>query len=63
MSDAAPLFLDTSYVNALVNTRDQWHEVAIRWEARLSAERRRLVTTEFVLTEIADGLAAVRSRA
>jgi hypothetical protein len=37
--------------------------VAVRWEARLAAERRRLVTTEFVLMEIADGLAAIRFRA
>jgi predicted nucleic acid-binding protein len=60
--DLAPVFLDTAYVNALVNTRDQWHEAATRWEARLAADRRRLLTTEFVLIEIADGLAAVRFR-
>ena len=61
-ADSGPAFLDTAYVNALVNTRDQWHEAAIRWQARLARERRRLVTTEFVLVEIADGLAAVRFR-
>lgn len=61
--DTAPLFLDTAYVNALVNTRDQWHAVAVRWEARLAADRRRLLTTEFVLIEIADGLAVVKFRA
>jgi predicted nucleic acid-binding protein len=60
--DAAPYFLDTAYVYALVNTRDRWHSVAVRWEARLARERRRLVTTEFVLVEIADGLAAVNFR-
>jgi predicted nucleic acid-binding protein len=43
-----------------VNTRDQWHEAAVQWEQTLSADKRRLVTTEFVLMEIADGLAAVR---
>jgi len=59
----APLFLDTAYVYALVNTRDQWHAAAVGWEAYLAAERRRLVTTDLVLTEIADGLAAVRFRA
>lgn len=59
---AAPLFLDTAYANALVNTRDQWHETATRWEEHLATNRRRLVTTEIVLTEIADGLAAVRFR-
>lgn len=60
--DAAAVFLDTAYVYALVNTRDQWHEVAARWEARLAADRRPLATTEFVLAEIADRLAAVRFR-
>lgn len=57
-----PIFLDTAYVNALVNTRDQWHEAAVGWERKLSSDRRRLVTTEFVLVEIADGLAAIRFR-
>lgn len=56
-------FLDTAYVNALGNTRDQWHDAAVRWERQLAAERRPLVTTEFVLVEIADGLASVRFRA
>lgn len=61
-SDRRPIFLDTAYVNALVNTRDQWHDAAVQWQRKLSAEKRRLVTTEFVLVEIADGLAAVRFR-
>ncbi len=58
-----PLFLDTAYVYALVNTRDQWHESAVGWQSRLAAEGRRLVTTQLVLVEIADGLAAIRFRA
>lgn len=62
-SDTDPLFLDTAYINALVNTRDQWHAPAARWEKRAATERRALVTTEFVLAEIADSLAAVRFRA
>jgi hypothetical protein len=57
-----PIFLDTAYINALVNRRDQWHDVAARWEQRLARERRQLVTTEFILVEIADGLAAPRFR-
>jgi predicted nucleic acid-binding protein len=57
-----PLFLDTAYVLALVNTRDQWHEAAVQWEQLLSGERTRLLTTEFVLLEIADGLARIRFR-
>ncbi len=57
-----PIFLDTAYINALVNTRDQWHEAAVRWEQWLAREKRQLVTTEFILVEIADGLAALRFR-
>jgi hypothetical protein len=60
--DRTTIFLDTAYVNALVNTRDQWHDAAVQWERKLSTDKRRLVTTEFVLVEIADGLAAVRFR-
>lgn len=61
--DTGPLFIDTAYVDALVNTRDLWHRAAVAWERRLADQRRRLITTEFVLVEIADGLAAVRFRA
>ena len=61
--DLAAIFLDTSYINALVNTRDSWHNAAARWERYLASARRRLVTTEFILVEVADGLAAVRFRA
>jgi predicted nucleic acid-binding protein len=63
MPDSLPLFLDTAYVYAQINTRDQWHEAAVRWESRLAATRQRLLTTEFVLIEIADGLSAIRFRA
>lgn len=63
MSDgASPLFLDTSYVIARTNTQDQTHARAMRWDTRLRIARRRLVTTEFVLLEIGDGLAGVRLR-
>jgi predicted nucleic acid-binding protein len=61
--DISPVFLDTAYVNALVNSRDHWHPAAVTWEQRLAAQKRLLVTTEFVFIEIADGLAAVRFRA
>jgi len=60
--ELGPFFLDTAYVLALVNTHDQWHPAAVQWEARLAEDNARLVTTEFVLTEIADGLSAVRFR-
>lgn len=63
MPDADSVLLDTAYVTALVNTRDQWHDAALRWERKLAVERRRLVATEFILVEIADALAAIRFRA
>ena len=56
------VFLDTAYANAVINTRDQWHERAVVWQERLAEERRPLLSTEFVLVEIADGLAAVQFR-
>ena len=56
------IFLDTAYVNALINTRDQWHERAVRWERRLAVERRKLLTTQFILIEIGDSLATVKYR-
>jgi predicted nucleic acid-binding protein len=62
MKQAEFIFLDTAYANALINTRDQWHERAVFWQERLAKERRPLLSTEFVLLEIADGLAAVQFR-
>lgn len=59
MKHAKFVFLDTAYVYALINTRDQWHERAVIWQERLAKERKLLLSTEFVLMEIADGLAAV----
>ena len=56
------LFLDTAYVYALFNTRDQWHERAAEWERKIAAENRPLVTTQFVLTEIANGLSSIKFR-
>src|SRR2546423_12490041 len=57
-----PLFLDTAYVYALLNTRDEWHERAKSWQSFLASRRQRLVTTEYVLVEIGDGLAHLRFR-
>jgi len=61
-SDAAALFLYTAHLAALVNARDQWHAVARRWEQRLQRDRRKLVTTELVLYELANALATLRYR-
>lgn len=62
-SDAHTVFLDTAYLNARVNSRDQWYDTAERWEQRIVAERLKLVTTEFVLVEFAVSLATVQFRA
>jgi predicted nucleic acid-binding protein len=48
-----PLFVDTVYWLALMNKNDQWHERALDWSARSTGP---LVTTEAVLTEVADAL-------
>ncbi len=56
------LFVDTAYVYALFSTRDQWHEKALEWQKKLDIEQQPLLTTEFILTEIGDGLSALRFR-
>lgn len=62
MAARSPAFVDTAYILALVNTRDQWQATAARWKAHFFAERRRLLTTEYVLIEIGDSLSAVHFR-
>lgn len=57
-----PVFLDTAYIYARVNSRDEWHSRARLWEDKLALERRHLITTQLVLVEIADGLASMRFR-
>lgn len=61
-SSVVPAFLDTAYLYALLNSRDEWHAAALFWQERLAGQRRPLVTTEFVLVEFADGLASLRFR-
>jgi len=58
----APIFIDTAYVHALISPNDQWHEKAVEWRLKIESEKTPLVTTEFVLAEIADGLAAINFR-
>lgn len=57
-----PLFIDTAYIYALINPNDQWHSAALQWQNKLSPQRPRLVTSEFVLTEIANGLSSANFR-
>jgi predicted nucleic acid-binding protein len=56
------VFIDTSYVYALINPNDQWHARAITCQQILAAENRLLITSEFILTEIADGLSSIAFR-
>jgi uncharacterized protein len=51
-------FLETFFVQALLNPRDQYHERAKRFEPRLDAAAEVWVT-EAVLVEVADGLSAL----
>jgi predicted nucleic acid-binding protein len=50
------LFVDTSYIVALVNTRDQYHQKALQLTEIFN--RNRLVTSEGVLLEIAGAFSA-----
>ncbi len=57
-----PLFVDTAFVYALFNSRDQWHTSAIEGQLKIVAENLSLITTQFVLTEIGDGLSSLKFR-
>ena len=53
------IFLDTSYVLALVNTKDEFHSVAETLSDKIT---NRVVTTEAILMEIGNALAKVQWR-
>lgn len=52
-------FVDTFALLAMLNGADAHHAAAMHW---MNTSRRPLVTTEWVLTELLDGLCAPRSR-
>lgn len=56
------IFVDTSFIYALINPRDQWHSVALDWRRKLKAEKPRRVLTEYILMETGDGLSAIDFR-
>ena len=56
----SPCFADTYYFLALLNARDEAHQAAVALAASL---RRPIVTTTWILTELADGLAQTSGRA
>lgn len=55
-----PVFADSFYYLSLINADDASHDLAIAWSRELF---RPVVTTAWVITEVADGLAAPRWRA
>src|SRR4051794_14312985 len=65
MTDAAALFVDTSFWIALLNRRDEHHARAVRWKSFIAATKTRLVTSEAVLWEWlnASGSPLLRGRA
>ncbi len=54
------LFLDTSYLIALLRRKDALHERAVALQRNTSLER--LVTTEYVIVEFLDAMSAVSLR-
>jgi hypothetical protein len=54
------VFVDTGFFLALVNTRDEYHQRAAEYSRR---PWKTLLTTEAVLTEVANALSAVQWRA
>lgn len=57
-----PVFLDTGHAIALANERDRHHEQAVELSKRVSQENRQIITTQAVLTEIGNRLAAPSDR-
>src|SRR4051812_36481816 len=51
----ARIFVDTSFVLALINGRDQYHEQAVKLSHKFESSR--LITTDAVLLEIANAMA------
>lgn len=47
-------FLDTSYLIAVIRTRDQFHASALKWQGTLQGP---FITTEYVLIEFLDASA------
>jgi len=60
--NVGPLFVDTGYWIALVNSGDQFHTQARSWNGRLRDSRAGLVTTEAILLEIGNTFARLRWR-
>ena len=53
------VFADTAYYLALVSPKDQHHAAAVAWSRALRVS---IITTNWVLTEVADGLSNAAAR-
>jgi predicted nucleic acid-binding protein len=62
MSRPAAVLIDTGYVLALANRRDQWNAVATLWQQHVVTTGRPMIVTEYVLFEIGNGLSHTRYR-
>jgi len=62
MPDSSPVFLDTSGWVALLNADDRFHAAANERMRQFGADRRPLVTTDWVLAETGNGLARFPAR-
>lgn len=51
---SSPLFVDTGYVIALINSNDQYHQQALSWATQY--DRHPVITTDAVLLEIGNAL-------
>lgn len=56
------LFLDTSYVIALVSPQDNYHQKAIKIAEIIETKSINLVTTQAILLEIGNALAKIKYR-
>lgn len=55
-----PVFVDSSYFVALMSAKDAWHPAAVQWTGRVTCP---LLTTQFVLLEVANSFCLAGSRA
>ena len=62
ISERQSIFVDTSAFVGLIVNSDSIHPASLSVMAELTAKKCRLITTEFVLAELANGLSGVRFR-
>jgi predicted nucleic acid-binding protein len=56
------LFVDTSFLIALLNSTDEHHQQATTLQRMLSEASTRKITSEYILIELGDGLSRLRFR-